>query len=59
MGPMNICIFTQTGRTYSFKDITIVCDNETVISFSYKAMSDGNKKVATFQKNMICGWSIS
>ena len=56
---MNICIFTQTGRTYSFKDITIVCDNETVISFSYKAMSDGNKKVATFQKNMICGWSIS
>ena len=54
-----ICIFTHTGRTYTFKDIMIVCNNESVISFSYTAMSDGKLKTATFPKNTICGWSLT
>jgi hypothetical protein len=54
----SICIFTEMGRTYTFKNVTITCDNETVLCFSYKAMSDGNEKVATFQKSRIVGWSI-
>lgn len=54
-----ICIFTQTGRTYTFKSIELLCDNETVIQFSYRAMSDGKEKIATFPKNTICGWSLT
>ena len=53
----SICIFTESGRTYTFKNVTILCDNETVLVFDYAAMSDGKKKVATFQKSKICGWS--
>ena len=58
MGIVNICIFLPTGRTYSFKKVEILTDNETVLVFSYLAMSDGNKKIATFQKTQICGWAI-
>ena len=54
-----ICIFTPTGRTYTFKNVTMVCDNETVLQFSYKAMSDGKDKVATFPKSGIAGWSVT
>lgn len=54
-----ICIFTPTGRTYTFKDVEIVCDNETVIQFKYSAMSDGLAKTATFPKTGICGWSLT
>jgi hypothetical protein len=54
----SLCIFTETGRTYTFRDLTIVCDNEIVLQFSYKAMSDGNEKIGTFQKSRIVGWSI-
>lgn len=53
----NICIFTRTGRTYTFRNIAIVADNEAVLVFEYVAMSDNNAKTATFQKNTICGWS--
>lgn len=52
-----ICIFTPTGRTYTFRDITVETDNESVLAFRYLAMSDGNEKRATFLKNMVCGFS--
>ena len=54
-----ICIFTQSGRTYTFKNVEMLCENETVIQFSYKAMSDGKEKIATFPKSNICGWSLT
>ena len=54
-----LCIFTPYGRTFTFKDVEIVCENETVLQFKYQAMSDGLEKVATFPKNTICGWSIT
>ena len=54
-----LCIFTHTGRTYTFKEVRITCDNETILQFSYSAMSDGKDKIATFPKNAICGWSVT
>lgn len=54
----SICIFTPTGRTYTFRTVKLLTDNETVLVFAYKAMSDSLAKVATFQKNQICGWSV-
>ncbi len=54
-----ICIFMPTGKTFTFKDIKIECDNESVIAFSYSAMSDGKLKVATFPKATLCGWSLT
>jgi uncharacterized protein YbaA (DUF1428 family) len=53
----NLCVFLPSGRTYSFKNVIIVTDNETVIVFSYAAMSDGKTKRATFYKNMVAGIS--
>jgi len=54
-----ICIFTQTGRTYTFRNVEIKYDNETVLVFEYAAMSDGKTKTATFYKNMFIGWSYT
>lgn len=54
-----LCIFTPTGRTYTFKNVEMVCDNETVLQFTYAAMSDGKAKTATFPKATICGWSAT
>ena len=54
----SICIFMETGRTFTFRNATMLCDNETVLVFSYKAMSDGEDKVATFQKSKVVGWSV-
>jgi len=54
-----LCIFTPTGRTYTFRDVTMLCDNETVLQFSYAAMSDGKSKVAIFPKATLCGWSVT
>lgn len=54
----SLCIFTPTGRTYTFKHVRIECDNETVLVFSYSAMSDGLRKTATFPKATLCGWSV-
>jgi len=53
----SLCIFTHYGRTYTFKDVTVVCDNETILQFRYMAMSDGKVKTGTFPKSGISGWS--
>ena len=53
----SLCIFTPTGRTYTFKNVDITCDNETVLCFNYKAMSDGNFKKGVFFKSNIIGFS--
>jgi len=54
-----LCIFTPTGRTYTFRNVEMVCDNETVLQFRYSAMSDGKAKTATFPKGTLCGWSVT
>ena len=54
-----LCIFTQTGRTYTFRNVELTCDNETVLQFNYCAMSDGRCKTATFPKTTLCGWSVT
>ena len=54
-----ICIFTNQGKTFTFKNIELLVDNESVLVFSYRAMSDGLEKQATFPKANICGWSLT
>jgi hypothetical protein len=54
-----ICIFTQHGHTFTFKNVKIVCDNEAFLIFSYVAMSNNKMKVASFPKATICGWSMT
>jgi hypothetical protein len=50
-----ICLFMTTGRTYTFKRVTILSDNETAITFAYSAMSDGKLKHAIFYKTHVAG----
>ena len=54
-----LCIFTRQGNTFTFKNVEVVCDNETILQFTYTAMSDGNVKTATFPKCGVCGWSLT
>jgi hypothetical protein len=54
----SICIFTHYGRTYTCRDVTMVTDNETVLVFSYIAMSDGKRKAVTFFKSNFIGFSV-
>ena len=46
----SLCIFLVSGRTYSFKGVYDVVDNENCISFRYRAMSDGKVKSGVFYK---------
>ena len=54
---MNLCIFMPTGKTFSFKNVTFVHNNESYLVFEYKAMSDGETKEASFIKSNIAGYS--
>ena len=54
-----LCIFTPTGRTYTFRNVEMVCDNESALQFNYVAMSDDKVKTATFPKATLCGWSVT
>ena len=50
-------IFLATGRTFTFRDVADVVENETSLTFSYTAMSDGNAKTVTFYRPEIVGHS--
>lgn len=56
---MTIHIFTVAGHTFTFHGAKLIHDNETAIKFSYKAMSDGRAKVATFYKATLAGVSTA
>lgn len=56
---MTIHIFTVAGHTFTFHGAKLIHDNETAIKFSYKAMSDGRAKVATFYKATLAGVSVA
>ena len=53
----SLCLFLPSGRTFTFRDVIITCDNETVLAFCYTAMSDNLHKHFTGQKSMIVGWT--
>jgi hypothetical protein len=54
-----ICIFMESGRTFTFKNVELLCDNESVLKFGYQAMSDDQVKVGIFLKHQIVGWSFT
>ena len=54
----SICLFTKTGSTYTFRDVHIILDNETVLVFTYNAMSDSKQKKMTVFKTQIIGYSL-
>ena len=54
----SICFFLNSGRTFTFREVVVTCDNETVLGFRYKAMSDSEYKEATFQKSQFVGFSV-
>lgn len=56
---MTVCLFMPSGKTFTFKDVTIHSDNEQVLVLDYTAMSDGNRKRITVYKSSIVGWSGS
>lgn len=55
----SLCLFFSSGRTFTFRDVIIATDNESAIAFSYRAMSDGLRKTATFSKFHVVGTSIT
>lgn len=54
---MNICIFMLSGKTYSFKNVLLHSDNESVLQFQYKAMFDDKIKIGRFYKSNMAGYS--
>lgn len=56
---MTICFFLVSGKTFTFKNASIIHDNETVWMIEYVAMSDGHSKRATFFKQNVVGIAVS
>ena len=54
-----LCVFLNTGHTFTFRDVEVVTNNETVIVFKYTAMSDGASKTATFYKQNVAGVALT
>jgi len=54
---MGLCLFLQSGKTFTFRDVYIRTDNESVLVFDYMAMSDEKIKRICVQKSQIVGWS--
>lgn len=54
-----LCVFLNTGNTFTFRNVAVIHDNEFAIEFSYVAMSDGQLKVARFFKKNVAGISIT
>jgi len=51
----SICFFLNTGKTYTFRDVEVIHDNQTAVKIRYAAMSDGLPKEAVFYKEHIAG----
>lgn len=54
-----LCVFLNSGHTFTFRDVTITSDNEKAIRFKYAAMSDGKSKEATFYKQNVAGVALT
>lgn len=46
-----LTIFLGSGKTYTFRDVKVLNDNQTQLVFQYAAVSDGIPKVGNFLKN--------
>jgi len=55
----SLCVFLKSGKTFTFKDVEITTENETVLQFTYCAMSDGKMKTATFFHTAVAGYSVT
>ena len=54
---MIICFFLISGKTFTFKHVCNIVENERLVTFSYVAMSDGRIKDGKFYVDNIAGWS--
>ncbi len=54
---MGKTIFLCTGRTFTFRNVTEVVENETSLTFQYTAMSDERQKKVRFYRPEIAGHS--
>lgn len=54
-----LCVFLNTGHTFTFRNVEVITDNETVVVFKYTAMSDGRSKTATFYKQNVAGVALT
>jgi hypothetical protein len=52
-------IFTGEGNTFTFHNVVLLTDNESILSFQYGAMSDGRVKIGEFSKKRIVGFSMT
>ena len=50
-------IFTQNGNTYTFKSVRCFNFNESVVTFSFVAQSDGQEKKAIFFVRNMAGFT--
>ena len=50
-------IFLNTGRTFTFRNVVNIIENETSLTFNYTAMSDGELKTVIFYRPEIVGHS--
>lgn len=55
----SLSLFLPTGCTFTFRDVEILADNESVLAVRYVAVSDGLDKVLTVQKSAVVGWSVA
>lgn len=51
-------IFLSSGRTFTFYGVEDVVENETSLSFTYKAVSDGRVKEVVFYRPEMVGHSL-
>ena len=52
---MNITIFLQTGRTFTFKDVKDFQTNERLVTFKYQSQSAPLGRMAVFYVDQIAG----
>ena len=50
-------IFTQHGATYTFTNLTVFTENESVITFTFTSQKDGTEKNGTFYMKNIVGFT--
>ena len=54
-----LCLFTPHGHTFTFHQVEVSVNNESILAFKYAAKSDGRNKVMFVQKANITGYSVA
>ena len=50
-------LFTRDGKTFTFNNVTDFTYNESMLTFSFTAKSDGKKKTGTFFVQNLAGFT--